>query len=415
MIKRQLIPELKKHLKAKEITLIVGPRQAGKTTVMRFLKKALEKSGRKTLFLDLDREIDRKHFNSQEILLRKIRLELGEENGIVFIDEIQRKENAGLFLKGIYDRDLPYKFVVSGSGSIELKEKIHESLAGRKRLFRLDTLNFIEFVNYKTAYKYEDRISDFFRIEEEKSKLLLEEYLSFGGYPRVVLAQSRKEKQRIIDEIYNSYLEKDISNLLNVQKTESFTELVRIIAAQAGSLVNFAELSSTLGLSYQTVKDYLWYLEKTFILYKIRPFYRNRRKEITKAPIYYFVDLGLRNYAAAAFGRVLDRPDAGFLFQNFIYQKLEQKTRYTPYRINYWRTKFKSEVDFIFNAVEKLIPIEVKYKNLIDVQVPSSLRSFINTYHPDKAYIVNLSLQAVKQINNTSVKFIPYYAPFPQT
>jgi len=142
MIKRTLLNKLKSHLSKREFSLIVGPRQAGKTTLMLLLQDYLKKKGEKNLFLNLDIESERIFFSSQEKLLSKIRLELGTGGGFVFIDEIQRKEDAGLFLKGLYDMRLPYKFIISGSGSIELKEKIHESLTGRKRVFELSTVAF---------------------------------------------------------------------------------------------------------------------------------------------------------------------------------------------------------------------------------------------------------------------------------
>lgn len=142
MIKRYILDELKDHLSKKEISFIVGPRQAGKTTLMLIIKDYLERKGEKTLFLNLDIEHDKEFFGSQARLIKRIELELGKQKGFVFIDEIQRKEDAGLFLKGIYDMNLPYKFIVSGSGSVELKAKIHESLVGRKRIFELPTLSF---------------------------------------------------------------------------------------------------------------------------------------------------------------------------------------------------------------------------------------------------------------------------------
>src|SRR3990167_2807810 len=265
MIKRQLFRELEKHLSSKEISLIVGPRQAGKTTLMKLLKEKLEKDGKRIVFLNLDIESDKEYFSSQDNLINKIRLEIGAK-GYVFLDEIQRKENAGLFLKGIYDMDLPYKFIVSGSGSVDLKEKIHESLAGRKRVFELSTVNFTEFVNYKTDYKYEGKLADFFSVNQSQTQRFLEEYLSFGGYPRVVLEETTEEKRRIIAELYQSYLERDIVNLLGVQKSESFTALVRLMASQVGQLINVSELSNTLGINTSTVNDYLWYMQKTFLI-----------------------------------------------------------------------------------------------------------------------------------------------------
>jgi len=408
MIKRTVFSELIEHLSQKEISLIVGPRQAGKTTVMLLMKDYLEKKGVKTVFLNLDIEADRVFFQSQDSLLAKIRLEIGNE-GVVFIDEIQRKENAGLFLKGIFDMNLNYKLVVSGSGSLELKEKIHESLAGRKRMFALSPLSFEEFVNYKTGYKYEGKLANYLALEESKADLLLKEYLKFGGYPRVVLAETWLEKEKIMDEIYNSYVEKDIYYLLGVKKGEEFTNLVRVLAAQIGSLVNVSELSRTLGIAAKTVREYLWYLEKTFIIHKVKPFFKNLRKEITKSPVVYFYDNGMRNYALGQFGNVSFPHDAGFLFQNFIFNILKETVALSPYRINFWRTKDGSEVDFVVNTVTSQIPIETKFQSLKRPEISRSFKNFIKKYEPTKALIVNKKLEKSLTLGKTNVIFLPFY------
>jgi predicted AAA+ superfamily ATPase len=125
MIERKLFEDLKRHLSQKEISLIVGPRQAGKTTLMLMLRDYLVQQGNNTLFLSLDFDSDQPFFTSQINLVNKIQLEIGKKKGYVFIDEIQRREDAGIFLKGLHDLNFPYKFIVSGSGSLELKEKIH--------------------------------------------------------------------------------------------------------------------------------------------------------------------------------------------------------------------------------------------------------------------------------------------------
>lgn len=406
IIKRALFDQLKEHLASKEITLIVGPRQAGKTTLMELLEDDLKKQGKKTLFLRLDLDRDRPFFESQERLLKRITLEVGESGGYVFIDEIQRKENAGIFLKGLYDMKLPYKLIVSGSGSIELKEKIHESLPGRKRLFELSTLSFEEFVSFKTEYKYGQ--ADFLEVYPDKALEYLEEYLNFGGYPRVVIAETTEEKRVAIDDIYQSFLEKDMSLLLNIQKTESLTHLVRVLASQIGNLVNVAELSNTLGLSAQTVKQYLWYLEKTYIVRKITPYFKNVRKEITKAPTYYFIDLGLRNYATNQFGSATLSP-GGFLFENFVHNSLMSYLKLTSITIHFWRTQDKAEVDFVLDTALKAIPVEVKYTHLKSPEVSRSFRSFLTKYKPDKAYIVHLGLNFEADVEGVKVCFVPFF------
>ncbi len=252
MIKRTILDTLKQFLPEPEITILTGPRQVGKTYLMRLLQEHLDKQGEKTIFLSLDFEDQKPLFVSQNTLLRYIRLQTGGEKAYIFIDEIQRKVDADLFLKGLYDMKLPYKFIVSGSGSLELKSRVKESLAGRKRIFVINPVSFEEFVNFKTEYKYENKILEFFEVEKDRTQSLLEEYMTYGGYPRVVLADTVDKKITVMEDIYSSYIEKDITGLLKVEKPDVFTNLVKIIASQIGSLVNVKELSSTLGISEKT-------------------------------------------------------------------------------------------------------------------------------------------------------------------
>jgi predicted AAA+ superfamily ATPase len=415
MIKRKLFSELVDHLPQKEMSLIFGPRQAGKTTLMEMLKEYLENSGERTLFLNLDIEWDRPHFESQAALLNKIKLELGQQHGYVFIDEIQRKEDAGLFLKGLFDLKLPYKFILSGSGSLELKQKIHESLVGRKRLFELNTVTFEEFINHRTDYRYEENLADFLAIEKDRAQQLLSEYMHFGGYPRIVMAAEQREKLRLIDDIYRSVIEKDIAFLLKLDKPDVFSALIKILADQVGQLMNYSEMASTLNVSFSTVKKYLWYAQKIFLVELITPYARNVRKEISKSPMPYFWDLGLRNFSLGLFGHPESPLEKGFIFENLIFLLLRQKLRFKAAKLNYWRTKDKAEVDFVIEAGKTLIPAEVKYKHLKQDKVPASLRSFIEKYKPERAYIINLDLSKTLKINKTTLFFLPFHELLRQT
>jgi uncharacterized protein len=407
-IKRRLLSALTEHLNHPEITMLIGPRQSGKTTILRRLETELRKEGRKTLWLNLDFEDDFRCVSSQGALLQKIQLELGGGDGIVFIDEIQRKENAGLFLKGIYDQGLPWKFVVSGSGSLELKEKISESLVGRKRIFALSIVSFGEFADFMTDYRYTDRLRQFFRTEPIKTDQLFREYLMYGGYPRVILADTHSEKLATINEIFSSYLEKDIVYLLRIAKSDSFSQLVRVLAGQSGKMINYSELSATLGLSLATVKLYLWYLEKTFIVEKVTPWFTNIRKEITKAPVYYFCDIGLRNFAAGGFGALPDS-DAGFAFQTVIHSILKERYPLADTTIHYWRTKDKAEVDFVLRSGTEATPIEVKYNDMKKPDMGRSFHGFLARYQPKRGYIINKSLSSEALVSQTQVQCLPYW------
>lgn len=409
MIQRAILPLIENHLDNPEITLIAGARQVGKTYLMQTVRRLLDKRGEQTLYLNLDIDEDLQFFISQSRLLDKINLHFGEKKGYVFIDEIQRKENAGLFLKGLFDRNLPHKFIVSGSGSLELKEKIHESLSGRKRIFELTPLTFTEFVHFKTGYRFEESLPSFFAVEKTKTLALLEEYMNFGGYPKVVLSQTLDEKLAVIREIYQSYIEKDIKDLLRLEKTEAFTNLVKILASQIGGLVNVSELSSTIGVAMQTIQHYLWYLEKTFIVKRVTPFFRNVRKEITKAPLYYFSDTGLRNYIAGLFGVSAAGPLRGHVFENFVFNRLDQSAASTATSVHFWRTRDHAEVDFVLQTGMDTIPVEAKYTSLGKPAATRSLRNFLRVYRPKRAYIVHLGDRMRAKAEEHAVSFIPFW------
>ncbi|MCO6493382.1 MAG: DUF4143 domain-containing protein, partial [Phaeodactylibacter sp.] len=304
---------------------------------------------------------------------------------------------------------LPYKFIVSGSGSLELKENIHESLAGRKRLFELETASFYEFAQYKTDYIYRERIKDYLELQPETAQLLLREYLNFGGYPRVITAPDIEEKTAVLREIYQSYLEKDIRLLLQIEKSQEFTTMMRLLALRIGNTIDYSGLSKDVGLSFATLKKYLWYAEKTFVLELLPPFFRNKEKEIVKAPQLYFKDLGLRNITIENAGRIRSINEAGFEFQNFVYRLLRAYIGERLFSLHYWRTKSQAEVDFVIDRGQDLLPVEIKAKAMKKPAISRSLRSFLDTYRPKEAWVINLSLDASIKIGQCTVFFKPWY------
>ncbi|MDD3686032.1 MAG: ATP-binding protein [Bacteroidales bacterium] len=407
-IKRDIKKEIESHLNSKEITIITGSRQVGKTFIMNEIISDFTAKNIKTLFLSLDNDSHQPFFVSQDKLLSKIKLEIGD-NGFVFIDEIQRIENAGLFLKGIYDRNLNYKFIVSGSGSIELKEKINESLAGRKRLIEMHPVNFDEFVNYKTGYKYEGRLNLFYELEAEKIDELLTEYLNFGGYPRIIIEDKTDEKLKIMHDIFRSYIEKDLVFLLKIDRPDMFSLLIKVMAAQTGTLTNYNKISDDIKLSTPTLKKYLWYAVKTFCLNPVTPYFTNPIKEITKSIVYYFNDIGFRNYSLNEMGKINNNQQFGFIFQNLVYKILRENIQWKNYKINFWRTTDKAEVDFILNKQNEIIPIEVKYGDFKNVNFTRSFRSFIDKYKPLQSWIITRNFSMETTINDCKVLFIPFY------
>ena len=408
MINRDIENIIIDSLNKKEVTIIAGARQVGKTTILKHIISKLKSRSEKVLYFNLDIEQDNKYFASQQLLINKIQLENGNGPSFVFIDEIQQKEDAGRFLKGLYDMNLPYKFVVTGSGSLELKEKISEALTGRKHLIEMYPVSFREFINFKTNYKYKNKLELFFNLEKDKTKLLLNEYLTFGGYPAVITADNITAKKEVMNEIFSSYITKDITYLLGVRAPDKFVKLIQLLAVYSGYIVNYSQLAQETGLRTETLKTYLWYAEQTFIIKIVKPYFTNGKKEITKSPTIYFNDLGMWNFSKGMYGTTINNTD-GMIFQNFVYLILKDNFTTGLAKVNYWRSKDKAEVDFIIHQQTGITPVEVKFSNINKTTVSRSFRSFINIYSPKIGYIVSPDFEAIITIGKTKVLFIPFW------
>ncbi len=415
VIPRAIYPKLKEKLDSGKVLIITGARQAGKTTLLEQLENDLKNRGKPVAYFNLDFSDDLPYFKSQTLLLNQIEILIGR-TGYVFIDEIQRLPDAGRFLKGLYDKvrrekKYNYKFVVTGSGSLELKEYIGESLAGRKRLFRLETLTFSEFVNYKTEFKYGlNKISAYLDQESYDVKLMyLLEYLSFGGYPEVVTSRTIEQKREAVEEIVDSYIEKDIVDLMNVRKDADLVQLISFLAAGFGSLIHYEKLGSKVGISFSTLKKYLSYLEKTYSISQIRPYFGNKNKELVKNPVFYFNDFGFRNYSIDQFNLYTKKalPALGMHFQNYVYLTLRRIVN-PNYRLKFWRTKRGVEVDFVLERAGGLIGVESKCRELDKPKLQRSADLFIKRYQPRLFFVVNLNLNDEAQIDDTHVKFISF-------
>jgi len=384
---------------------------------MKKLQEKLKGLNKSSIFLNLDVIEDRQFFKTQHTLLDLIKKKTGKKGVYVFIDEISRLENAGMFLKGLYDLKTGHKFIVSGSGSLELKANIIEPLTGRKKIFHCFPLSFTEFAVYKLKIHFDNfdklyaETTKHLVIQPYLRQRLINEYLNFGGYPRVVLAETEEEKIEVLREIYLSYLEKDIGLLLKVEKEQAFENLVKILSHQVGNLINRSELSSTLGLTEKTVKKYLYFLEKTFVINLVKPFFRNARKELTKSPKVYFSDLGLLHLAQGILPSI-QKPTRGNVFENACFLRLKELHLLKPPQ--FWRTKSGAEVDFIISSTETGKPIPIEVKSTPKDILGKSLISFIKKYQPEEAFIYFLSGKGnIKKYKfnstETEVQFIPYH------
>ena len=350
MLERTIAGRLREGLGKPGTALILyGPRQAGKTTLVRML---LGETPKVVSFVGDD-------LYAQSLLARHelehLRRVVGDAT-TVFVDEAQRIENIGLTLKLLVD-NLPVTVIASGSASFELADKLSEPLTGRARAFHLHPLSWQEVAeNYRTT----------------APETALEEMLRFGMYPRVHTLENNGEKEEYLYNYLNNYLYRDLLEFQQIRKPKKVVDLLVLLAHQVGRSVAISELSTGLGLGQKTVENYLDVLEKMFVLVNIRGFSRNLRKEVTKTSRYFFVDVGPRNALVRSFVPLSLRNDTGMLFENwFIMERIKRagnRGRFTGFY--FWRTYDQHEIDLVEDLDGRLTGFECKWSPRTGAQAP---------------------------------------------
>ena len=425
---RKILPNLIPFLHEEGILVLTGSRQVGKTSLMFLLIRHLLREGtpaRNLFYIDLEDPamLDRLNAGVQELLyfLESQEADLSEQN-FVFLDEIQYLDHPSPFLKLIADHHPKIKLVVSGSSSFELKRKFRDSLSGRKVVFEILPLDFLEFLRFKgedVLRRWVERYTitqmrsggvqpdpHVLSFHSEALGRLFEEYAVFGGYPKTARMQSERAKIAYLTDVYQSYARKDIKDLAHIEHIGAFNRLLRILGLQIGQLANLHELTNTVGVSRETLQRYLFLLENTYVVKMLPPHFTNRRKELTKMSKVFFPDPGLRNAIVGNFDRLHERIDAGQVMENAVFSQLLKNL--DPLEdVAFWRTHAKSEVDFILRG-KTLVPLEVRYRPFRKPELPSGLRAFLNKYPSQApAFVATKDFLGQTLVNGTMVWFVP--------
>lgn len=365
-IKRTIYDSIWSFLDTDEVALITGPRQTGKTTLLFRIYSKLKKEGKLCYFFSLeDPLLLSKLGDHPDNLVQLLDCSAESKKIYVFIDEIQYLENPSNFLKFNYDKYKgKIKLMVTGSSAFYIDRKFKDSLAGRKRIFFMNVFSFEEFLSTKKLNTKDLKLTE--------KKALMNEYLIYGGYPRVVLTEDPEEKKNILHEIAYAYTKRDISDA-GIQKDEIFYRLFVLLSDQIGKTVNVNELANTLNVSKTVINNFIYIMRKSFHINLVNPFFGNLRKELTKMPKIYFNDFGLRNVFLNNFDKIEHRDDKGEILENMIYKKLLET--HDEISINYWSTIEKNEVDFV---VKNSMAYESKFK--ISKIIPKNYAKFIKAY-----------------------------------
>ena len=358
MISREIIQNIHSKLDDNKAIILMGPRQVGKTTLLKYLQKEMN--------------IPSIWWNGDEPDIRRILTEststqlkglIGEAK-LLFIDEAQRIENIGLTLKLIVDSIPQLKVIATGSSSFDLSNKINEPLTGRKWEFMMYPISEQELINHHGI------------LEEQR---LLEQRLIYGFYPEIVTHSG--QQQELLLELTNSFLYRDIFTLENIKKPINLERLVQALAFQIGQEVSINELAQTAGLDFHTVERYISLLEKSYVIFQLSPFSRNLRNEIKKSRKIYFFDNGIRNSVIKQFNPMGMRNDQGALWENFLMAERLKVLEYKKIATNsfFWRNHAQQEIDYIEERNGEIHAFEFKWNPKAKIRFS---KSFTNEYKP---------------------------------
>ena len=353
---RHLDQTIQQHfIKYKQVLVLLGARQVGKTTLLKRLFP-------QAYYLLLDNENTKKILETYDI--NTYRSILGQHTQII-LDELHLLSDPGRAVKIIYDQLPGVQLIVTGSSSFHIKNKTTQSLAGRKIDYYLHPLTFSEYLvqtgvektlNFQPLNQILRPLTNpyFFSPSE-----ILNQVLLFGLYPEII---TLPQNTVYLKNLANSVVFQDLLELNLIDNKTKAKELLKLLAYQIGNLINYNELSNKLGIDQRTVKRYIDIFEDSFILYRLYPYSQRARGEIVKNPKIYFWDVGLRNTIIDNFDPIHLRSDSGALFENFIITEIKKILSYTndSTTVHYWRTKSGSEVDLVLDYQHQLYACEIK-------------------------------------------------------
>lgn len=350
--------DLEPLLKENRALIIYGPRRVGKTTTLQNFLNTTSLKYR----LDSGDNIRIQELLGSQDFPRILEYAKGYE--LIVLDEAQLIPNIGMGIKILVDQVPGLKVIATGSSSFDLANQIGEPLTGRKTTLILYPVSQLELLFEHNKYDLKQK---------------LEEYLIFGNYPEVLIAQTREEKIQILEELVNSYIFKDILALQQLKGSKILLDLLKLLAFQIGQEVSQNELATNLSIDVKTVGRYLDLLEKAFIISRLTAFSRNLRSEIVSKSKYFFLDNGLRNAVISQFNALDSRNDTGALWENFIMIERMKKRSYKHIHgySYFWRTYGQKEIDLIEEREGKIFPYELKWSTKTKVSAP---REWIAAY-----------------------------------
>jgi len=382
-IMRNIYSQLVRELSRPEVSILLGARQVGKTTLLKALHEYAKNSGLNSAYFNLEFPDDLQILGRPVDDLFKYFSSGGTK--IIFLDEFQYIENASRLFKALYDLDKGIKIFASSSSSLEIHKHMLESLAGRRLITHVHPLCL------------------------QEMNVPIEDFLIWGGLPGLTHEYNSQSKMRLLQGMVETYLLRDVKSLVREEHLGGFNRMLYLISERQGQLVPVSSLAAELSLTAKTVEKYLEIMEHTYVLFSLPSYSSNYGNELKKSRKYFLYDLGIRNMLIKDLSPLALRNDKGLLAETFVLLML--KMQQSPnVEVRFWRTKHGDEVDFIWIENRTPVAIEVKSQYNADNGPPKGIGRFIERYPSCRLAIVfreDTSIE-VGEVGQARIVYLPW-------
>lgn len=385
--KRDLINEIVPYIKEKQIIAINGLRRTGKTVIMyHIIDSLLKKYPKENIFYYNFDIFNDKIENILNSYMELLDVDIKKEKIFVFFDEIQKHKNWENELKILYDTYKNIKFFISGSSNLFIEKKTKESLGGRVFSFVLEPLTFKEYLRLRDI---EINKKNF--LSEEELKKSLKHYLKTGGFPELLdMTDNMKIKRYVKELIIDRVIYIDIPSVFKIEEPELLAKILSIISANPGMLLDYESLANDLSRNRKTISNYVFYLEKAFLIKKLYNYSKNlltNEKKLKKI------------YPSSTTFAFLFDGDEGKIIENVVL--MNDEFRFFS-RVN------KEEVDFI-KVNKSVVPVEIKYRKNIKKKEVKNLVKFIKKNKLKEGIVVTEDKEGEEKFESIKIKYIPLW------
>jgi uncharacterized protein len=406
---RLIESKIAEYFEVFSVVSIIGPRQCGKSTLLEHYSK---QSQSKWQYFNLDIRSLRARVESDPDLFVK------DFESNIIIDEAQKVPDLFHALKALVDKKFPYKILISGSTNFLMLESISESMSGRVGILEMLPFSLSESLETRSnnivekllrANNIKNAYEELVRLETvEENKIF--DFILKGGFPKIHELESNKAIDTWFQNYLTTYIDKDLRDIANISNLENFQNVYKLLAYQSSNMLNFSNIAGDIGIDTKTIKKFFTILEMTYHYKKLSSFRENFKSKITKTPKIFSIDTGMLNHLLNNFKKdeMINSGHWSKILETWVFSELYKQIKNSSPKkdLYFYRTRNDSEIDFVIQQGQRLIPIEVKSGYHVKPFQLRSMKTFIEDYSVKFQIPFGIVFHRAEEISNLADNII---------